>query len=118
MNILLIYNKKDEKLKNRASQIKEYIESNKEQYNIKCVLRQGLNVDLYIIISNNIDEIKKYSEKINDKEKIIILTSNINSGHILECIEITDNICYLKNKITSILDRINKIYEKKDKKNS
>ena len=113
MNIYFIYNKEENKFTQKVDEIEEYIEKKGNQYPIKILLKisQRVNCDLQIILSDDINEISKKIEKITDKNKVLIITSNIESIHILKCIELTPNVTYLGNKCEVILDRINKIYE-------
>lgn len=113
MNILFLYDKNNKKFFERVDILTDYIKKNSSIYEIKLLSRvtQKTNCDIYLVISDSIDEINKYFEKIKDKKKILLLTSNVEATHILNCINITKNITYLGNKCEIILDRISKLYE-------
>jgi DNA-binding NarL/FixJ family response regulator len=68
-------------------------------------------INLYIIFSNDIKEINilKEDSDIKNMEKLLILTSNLNSEFILKCIDITPYIYYVKNKTDDVLEKIIKI---------
>jgi len=114
MNIYYIYDKNEIKFENKINELKDYIEENKNTYKIKTLtkLTSKTNCDIYIILSDDLDETNKQFEKLEEKEKVLIITSNISTSHILGCIDITSNVTYLGNSPNVILKRINNIYEK------
>lgn len=114
MNIFFKYNKNETKFEEKIIELKEYIEKNGNIYNIKILSKSTSKskCDLYIILSDKKDEIYKYLDKLEDKEKILIITSNITTSHILECVNITNNVTYLGNKSEVILNRIKSINDK------
>lgn len=119
MNIYFIYDKNEVEFEDKVCELKEYIKENQNTYKVKVLskLTNKANCDVYIVISNQIDEIYKYIEKYKIKENALIITSNLTASHILACIDITSNVTHLGNNCDVILKRINNIYEKtKDKK--
>ncbi|MEG2235430.1 MAG: hypothetical protein RR144_03210 [Clostridia bacterium] len=106
MDVIFVY-KLDEKeygelVKNIENKFKEYI----TELSVKITVKDKLNIrnkaDVYIIISSDIEEVQNYSKSIKDKSKILILTENLSSSYIIKSVEITKNICYLKNEIDYI----------------
>lgn len=118
MNIYFSYDKNNEEFENKVIDLKDYIKNNSDIYEMKILLKisQKTKCDMHIMLSNDIDEISKKFEKIKDSNKVIIITSNVETSHILKCIDFTSNLTYLGNKSEVILDRINKIYEENNKK--
>lgn len=117
MNIYFVYDKNNIDFASKVDEIEEYIEKN-NKYQIKVLLKisQRVKCDLQIILSDDIDEISKKIEKIENKDKVLIMTSKLDTTYILKCIDLTENITYLGNTCDVILDRINKIYEENNKK--
>lgn len=114
LNIYFEYNKDEIEFENKVNSIKKYIEENVELYDIKILSRitSKSKYDVYVIISNDLNEIYKYCKKIKDKNKILVITSNIDSSHVLGCIDITFNLTYFKNDNEYILKRLNEIFNK------
>lgn len=114
MNIVFIYNKGEIKFENKIKDLKRFIEENSNTYKIKILskITNRQNCDLYVILSDDINDIYKHFDKIKSKERVLIITSNITAPHVIACINITNNITYLENSCEVILNRINKIYEK------
>lgn len=118
MNIYFIYDKNEMKFEDKVIKLKEYIKENQNTYKIKVLskITNKTRCDIYIVLSNELDKIYEYFEKLENKEKVLVITSNVTSSHILGCIEMTNNVTYLGNDCSVILKRINGIYEKtKDK---
>lgn len=114
MNICFKYDKNEIKFEERINELKEYIENNESTYNIKILskITNRSKCDIYIIISDKINEIYEYLDLIKDKSQILIITSNITASHILNCTNVTNNLTYLGNRNEVILNRINNIYER------
>lgn len=114
MNIFFEYNDNEKEFVNKINSIKSYIDENKDIYKMKVLSKvtSKSRCDLHIIVSNDLNEIYKYAKKIEDKSKVLIITSNIQAAHVLGCIDITLNITYLKNENENILKRISDICEK------
>lgn len=108
MNICLMYNKADKNAIKCANKIKEYEGELKEKYALKFVERisNRSKIDMYIIIADEIEEIIQYDIKIEEKEKIVIITGNCETSHILSCIEITNTISHADSSAQRILERV------------
>ncbi|MEG2348099.1 MAG: hypothetical protein RSB67_00435 [Clostridia bacterium] len=117
MNIQLIYNKNNKEIKERLEILKKYIKEECNEYCIKFFERQNEKnvIDIYLIISNDFEEIKQYEEKIKEKKKIAILTNNLDTIHILNCINISKTISYLESQPKNIVEKIILKYYKEKK---
>lgn len=108
MNILIMHDEKNEEINKFVI---EFIEiSNDISYakKVKCITKvtQKCKYDICMIVSNDIIEIKKYVEKLKKIDNIIIITSNLEAKHVVECISITADVCYLKKDIKTIIDKM------------
>lgn len=132
MNVVVLYDYKNKTTSDIVQNIINYCLENKEKniYKIKFLNKLTIRTkcSLYLIFSDDINEINKYildnknSLKIKIKEgleisgnkspRIIIFTNNLATDHILSCIDIANDVCYMKNELNLILDRINKIIKK------
>jgi hypothetical protein len=132
MNVVVLYDYKNKTTSDIVKNVINYCLENKEKNIFKIKFLSKLTIrtkcSLYLIFSDDINEINKYmldnknSFKIKTKEgveigenkspKIIIFTNNLATNHILSCIDIANDVCYMKNKSNLILDRINKIIKK------
>lgn len=112
MKIVFIYDNSNEMYKKLVNGITESLESSESKENvvISNKFSPRSKCDIYVVVSDNILEIKKYSEKILDKNRILILTENLASSHVINCIEITPNVCYMKNDINVISKKICAIF--------
>jgi len=120
MNILFIYNLEKIEFKNVSLKIEESIKNIMKDTIINIVRKDKVNYrlksDIYVILSDNHEEISEYFEKIKDKNKSIVLTNNISSSNILNIIENTKNVCYMKNDIEILVRKIYNVYiESKEK---
>lgn len=116
MNICLMYNKEAKEAVNFVNNLKNYDGKLKDKYSIKFLERvtSRTSVDIYLIISNEIEEIIQYDVKIKDKERIVIVTGNCDTTHILSCIEITNTVSHIDSAVERVLERvILKKYENK-----
>ncbi len=84
------------------------------KYKIKFITKQDNNVDVYIIISDNLDYVCNITNnlEIKDNERIIVLTSNLKSANIIGCLNITPYVYYIKTKIEAIVFKIIRVYER------
>ncbi|MDD2376866.1 MAG: hypothetical protein PHD15_05505 [Clostridia bacterium] len=120
MNILFIYNLEKIEFKNISLKIEESIKNIMKDTIINIVRKDKvsyrLKPDIYVILSDDHDKVAGYFEKIKDKNKSIVLTNNISSSNILNIIENTKNVCYMKNDIEILVRKIYNVYiESKEK---
>lgn len=115
MNIAILFDENDIVVKEKVYSLKEYISNSKEikQYNFNFISNVNFKSDIYLIISNNTNVIRNYINKIKykDEKKYLIVTSNQEAEHVLECVSYTKNLLYLKKTPEDILTKIIKIYE-------
>ncbi len=117
MNVAFIYDLQDNKNILLIENIKEINEDAEgtERINIIEKYNQRNRIDVFVIISNEIQQITDYIKNIKNKiHKILIITENLDTEHILKCIEITPNISYMNNKIENILNKIYLLGKKVD----
>lgn len=114
LNIYFEYNKDKKEFVDKVNSIKKYIEEYENLNKIKILSRitSKSKCDIHVIISNELTEIYKYCKNIKDKNKILVITSNIDAAHVLGCIEVTFNLTYLKKDDEYIVKRLNEIYSK------
>lgn len=117
-----MYDRQNEYFHKRVLEIKEYIYSNYKN-NIKIFDEIQLNkkFDLYVILSDNIIEIKKHINSIRDKlnlknkeknkNKLVIITKNKQIDHIIKCVNITKNMYYLYSSNEYLINKFNTVYE-------
>jgi len=114
MNILFIYNLEKIEFKNVSLKIEESIKNIMKDTIINIVRKDKVNYrlkpDIYVILSDNHEEISEYFTKIKNKNKSIVLTNNISSSNILNIIENTKNVCYMKNDIEILVRKIYNVY--------
>lgn len=122
MNIATMYKNDNKEISDIVKNIINYCLENKEiitNENKKIKELKFINkitsrckYNLFLIFSNDINEIKEFLNMNKNKEKVIIFTSNLKTEHILNCIEITSDICYMNNNLSVILNKINKSLNK------
>lgn len=66
-------------------------------------------VDIVMIFANSIYSLKYCINRTSINEKIVIVTSNINTNFILNCMSFSSCICYIKGNIDLIVKKINKL---------
>jgi len=114
MNILFIYNLEEKEFENISLKIEESIKNIMKDTIINIVRKDSINYrfkpDIYLILSDNHEEVDGYFRKIKDKNKSIVLTNNISSSNILSLIENTKNVCYMKNDIDILVRKIYNVY--------
>lgn len=120
MNIVFIYNLETEEFENIVSEIEEKIKNMMKDTIINIVRKNKINyrlkADVYVILSDDYEEVDVYFEKLKDKNKSIVLTNNISSSNILNLIKNTKNVCYMKNDIEVLIRKIYNVYlESKEK---
>lgn len=84
-----------------------------KKYNIKFISNRNdkANIDIYVIISNDLEYIYKKSFEILDKSKLIILTLNLKSANVVGCLNITPYLYYIRTDVENIIFKILKTYE-------
>ncbi|MDF2865827.1 MAG: hypothetical protein K0R72_645 [Clostridia bacterium] len=114
MNILFIYELENEELKNITLKIEEKIKILIKDKTINVLRKNKVNqrvkADIYVILSDNYEEVDLYFERIKDKNKSIVLTNNIASSNILNLIKNTKNVCYAKNDVDVLAKKIYNVY--------
>lgn len=114
MNIIFVYNLENKEFDELTFKIEESI---KEIFFDKVVkisrkdkINSRLNPDVYVILSDDYDEVNKYYESSKIKGNCIVLTNNISSTNIRNMIKKTSYICYTKNDIETIVKKIYTVY--------
>lgn len=111
MNIKIMCDKDNELLEFKNKLKKSLLkESVYKKYNIKFI--KNKKIDIYIIISNDLEYIYKNSFNITKNPGLVILTSNLKAANIIGCLNITPYVYYIKTKMESIMFKIIRIYEK------
>jgi len=114
MNILFIYNLENKEFDSVSLKIEESIKNIMKDTIINVFRKDKINYrlkpDIYVILSDNHEEVDGYFTKIKDKKKSIVLTNNISSSNILSLIENTKNVCYMKNDIEILVRKIYNVY--------
>ncbi len=115
INVLAAYDTKSENVSNIINNLKQYIENSGKEMKIYLKSTSKSKYDIYLILTNSIEEIKKYKEKYKFKDNVIILTNKLNKEYIMECIKYSENVGFLNSTDKVICDRIEKVYEKNKK---
>lgn len=120
MDILFIYNLEEKEFENITFRIEEKMKNMVKDTIINVVRKDKLNYrlkpDVYVILSDNYEEVDVYFEKLKDKNKSIVLTNNISASNILNLIKSTKNVCYMKNDVEVLVRKIYNVYiESKEK---
>lgn len=115
MNVYFLYNLNNVVINELVDSLMNNINLSKSKF--KMFKKDKLNIktssNIYIVISNEIEEIKNFFSKIKENNNTMIITDNLASSFILECANLTNSICYLKNSIEVISNRIVELYENK-----
>lgn len=108
MKILIICDKKDEKYVQKAKDLKEELCSNKMDSKINVFIKYSKNqkYDILVIFSDDINFIQGNLKLIENEENIVVITDNLSSSYIIECIKITPNLCYAGNDINVIAKKV------------
>lgn len=114
MNILFIYKLEKKDYEDITFKVEESMKNIMKDTVINIVRKDKINYrlkpDIYLILSDDYEEVDGYFEKIKDKNKSIVLTNNISSSNILNLIKNTKNVCYMKNDIGIIVRKIYNVY--------
>lgn len=116
MRLKIICDKSNE-LENLNKKLKKEFLKEKwiKECKINFVSKESIDVDIYLIMSNDLEFIYKNSYNIvqrNENKKLIIMTSNLKSANIVGCLNITPYVYYTKSKIESLVIKIIKVYNK------
>lgn len=111
MKVNFLYKDEHESLKRKVEDLKKFKKEQENEIEILENLTARSKCDLYVILSDQIEEIWYFGKRVKDKNKLLIITSNIDTSHILNCIEVTKHITYLNNTCRCILERLQKIYD-------
>lgn len=116
MRLKIICDKSNE-LENLNKKLKKEFLKEKwiKECKINFVSKESIDVDIYLIMSNDLEFIYKNSYNIvqrNENKKLIIITSNLKSANIVGCLNITPYVYYTKSKIESLVIKIIKVYNK------
>lgn len=114
MNILCIYNFENNSYNEIVNKIEEnmrgLIKDTVINLSRKDKISNKRKVDIYLILSDDSEEVNIYFDKIKDKNKAIVLTNNLSSSNILNLIKHTKNVCYMNNDIRIIVKKIYNVY--------
>lgn len=125
MNMAFMYNDNNKEIDDVVKKIINYCLENKEIIinenknkkikDIKIITKitSKSKYELFLIFSNDIDEINELLIMNKNLENVLIFTNNLKTEYILKCIEITSDICYLNNDLNIILNKIIKGLNKK-----
>lgn len=91
-------------------------EYNKNKINFYYEKVSRLKIDIFLIISNDIDFIEKNFNTIKTKESILIITNNFEPKHILACLLLSENLFSMRKGEEYILSKMNYIYEQNKEK--
>ncbi len=113
MNVMFKYDIQNNKLFEDIKKIEKLTQEKGitllNEYNLRKKL------DLLVIFSEDINEIHKYTDKIINKVKyILIVTQNLKTEHILACIEITPYIIHFNCGTNKIVNKILEIGNKRN----
>lgn len=120
MKVAVICNRKNIKMKEKCDVLIDKLKQNSKIFAEKLDIitdrkKLELRYDVYILITNTIDEVWLCKRKIKNKRKILILTENSSSKFIMCCIEVTKNLLYFKVEFDDILQKIYSIYAENSK---
>lgn len=125
MNMAFIYNDNNKEIDGVVKKIINYClenkkiiineNKNKKIKDIKIITKitSKSKYEVFLIFSNDIDEINELLIMNKNLENVLIFTNNLKTEYILKCIEITSDICYLNNDLNIILNKIIKVLNKK-----
>lgn len=111
MKVVFINNTNNDKANDLKLKIKtNLISFNKKLKEDRIILYNkyysNCDYDIYIIFSNNIDDLKASILNLKPNANIIIITDNLSSSYILDCIKVTPNVCYSKNDPIYLIQKI------------
>lgn len=116
MTTYVIYEKGDDFSSKTIENIKGYLNKKLyyKKYKIKFyfMLKNNLCPDIFLIISNNIEFIRKKTNYLAPKNKIIIVTNIIKYNDISYLFNITNNVIYSNANIEKIILKIVTVYYK------
>lgn len=118
MKILLLNDNDNKDLLNMVDKLKENIKlldtNEKISIVVKYIAKQ--KYDVIVIITDMIDTVEKYKALLgkNMLNKLMIITGNLSSSFIINCIKITPNICYIKNDIDFLAKKVYSVYIKNE----
>lgn len=114
MDILFIYNLENKDYDEVTLKVEEGMKDIIKEKMINVKRKDKINTrtkaDVYVILSDESEEIDVFYEKLKNKNKSIVLTRNLSSSHILNLINHTKNICYMKNDVRIIVRKIYDVY--------
>lgn len=111
MKIAVIKNKKNYKILEKSNYIIDKLrginEFDIDELDIISDIKKIKNeYDVYIVITNSINEILLCKRKIKNIRKVLILTGNTNVNFIIYCIEFTKNLLYINVDFDMILKKL------------
>jgi hypothetical protein len=114
MNILFVYNLENKDYHEITCKIEEgfndFIKDTVVNIDRKDKINVKAKVDIYVILSDESQEVDMYFDKIKNKNKVIVLTNNLSSSNILNVVKNTKNVCYMKNDIRILMTKIYNVY--------
>ncbi len=107
MKIKVLYNKFDRKI---IQNFTERLLLLKEDIQIYEINYKG-KVDIIMIFADDILTLKYLISLTKKKEKIAIVTSNINANYLVKCIDYSTCVCYLKGNMNLIVKKLEALQE-------
>lgn len=111
MNVIIIKDENNDEIKNYIDNVEE-ISKNIYGNKIKFYFEKAskTKIDIYVIISNNIEFIEENFSSIKSKDNILIVTNKFEPKHILSCLLLSENLFSMRKGEEYILDKINHVY--------
>lgn len=110
MKVLLIADESVNEYISKTDEIKIEMENKK----ITALKRKAKNTfyDVIVIFSDNLEYIAKHIDMKNSKTIYVIMTQNLTSEYIMNCIKLTPYVGFSKNTNEYIIQKILNIYQK------
>lgn len=116
MTTYVIYEKGDDFsrkiIENIKSNLNKYVYYNKYKIKFYFMLKKQLSPDIFLIVSNDIDFIKKKTKYLGEKNKLIIVTNIIKYVDLSYLFNITDNVICSNTDMEKIILKIVTVYYK------
>ena len=104
MNLKIVYDENYEEVKDKV------INSLLVNFNIN-VKSVNKNEDIFIIFSDEYEKISMYTKNLKKKDKVVIITKNLNCEYIMSLFDISKNIIFSSKDSSVVANKIIKIYE-------
>lgn len=111
MKVAVISNKKNIKIQKKCEFVVDKLKDNNEIYVDKLdiisdIKKLQYKYDVYMLVTNSVNEVLLCKRKIKNRRKILILTENANVKFIMCCIDFTKNLLYLNIDFDIILQKL------------